>query len=49
MNFRLICLRKRIRQIQANRKDYNNHICEIDLQGYRQFKAVLRGLHKTYD
>ena len=35
MNFRLIYLCKGIGQIQANLKDYNNHICEIDLQAMR--------------
>ena len=38
MNFRLICLCKRIRQIQANLKYYNNHICEIDLQAIDSLK-----------
>jgi hypothetical protein len=32
MNFRLICFCRGIGQIQANLKDYNNHICEIDHQ-----------------
>ena len=35
MNFRLIYLCKGIGQIQANLKDYNNHICEIDVQTMR--------------
>ena len=35
MNFWLICLCKGVGQIQANLKDYNNHICEIDVQTMR--------------
>lgn len=35
MNFRLKCLCRGTGQIQANLKDYNYHIYELDLQAMR--------------